>query len=766
MWLAHSAPPKLPGKGPQSYKDHVAGVRRGAGLRAERMLRFAAGAQTAAIPELLAALDFAAEFHDLGKLDDDIQDVLRGGRGGRLKWDHMDAGIAHAMTQNQLTAAWLIRAHHSPGLSSEPNEQIGFGVAPLRGRRDRKAESGYHDEQVVRTDACLSEYLLRHQQACDTSAAILPSALPHGLTLRLLLSCLVDADHTDTAVWDGEPVTNEAPPMGWLQVRQALDGHLAQLELDSDNTSKNQMRSQFYGQAASSRFEDRIIACEAGVGLGKSTSVTRHLLNYAEEEGLRHLFVAAPYTNILRQTGRTFRRALGGLAIGDLLAENHHRAEFSNVSSRQYSALWKAPITLTTTVQFFETLASNHPAQLRKLHELPGSVIFLDEAHAALPAAFWPQAWRWLRTLTEEWNCRVVLASGSMIRFWEDSKFVTPPIKLPELTPDAVMTANRKMESERVRFAKLPGGAVNTGQLTELMATQVAEGGGPVLCILNTVQSAAVVAHALAKKLDSFDALESGNQPSLAERHVLHLSTALSPLNREMILQEIEARTKSGCDDWILIATSCVEAGVDLDFQIGYRERCSVASLIQTSGRVNRHGTRVGSVLYDFTVIGDNLLTLHPAFKVSAKIVETMWSAIVVPDAVPSQLVTLAMQLEIKEGKGLSESIIKFENAHDYPAVADRFRIITSDTRTVVVDKKLVEHVENREPVPWPEIMRNSVQLWSSRIKDLGMEPVHPGSDLYVWNNLYDPLLLGVMKGILPLVFANHGKELIVDNIV
>jgi hypothetical protein len=97
--------------------------------------------------------------------------------------------------------------------------------------------------------------------------------------------------------------------------------------------------------------------------------------------------------------------------------------------------------------------------------------------------------------------------------------------------------------------------------------------------------------------------------------------------------------------------------------------------------------------------------------------------------------------------------------------VADGFRIITSDTRTVVVDKKLVERVENREPVPWPEIMRNSVQLWSNRIKNLGMEPVHPGSDLYVWNNLYDPLLLGVMRGILPLVISNQGKELIIDNI-
>ena len=43
---------------------------------------------------------------------------------------------------------------------------------------------------------------------------------------------------------------------------------------------------------------------------------------------------------------------------------------------------------MTTAVQFFETLGANHPAQLRKLHELPGSAIFLDEAHAAIPTCY------------------------------------------------------------------------------------------------------------------------------------------------------------------------------------------------------------------------------------------------------------------------------------------------------------------------------------------------------------------------------------------
>jgi CRISPR-associated endonuclease/helicase Cas3 len=100
------------------------------------------------------------------------------------------------------------------------------------------------------------------------------------------------------------------------------------------------------------------------------------------------------------------------------------------------STLWTAPIILTTAVQFFETLASNHPAALRKLHGLTGSVVFIDEAHAALPTHLLGQNWRWMRELAEAWGCSFVLASGSLVRYWEIEDVVGDARKkLPELTP-------------------------------------------------------------------------------------------------------------------------------------------------------------------------------------------------------------------------------------------------------------------------------------------------------------------------------------------
>ena len=104
-----------------------------------------------------------------------------------------------------------------------------------------------------------------------------------------------------------------------------------------------------------------------------------------------------PFTNIIDQSVETYRKAL---ILPDenpeaIVAAHHHKAEYKNQLLMASSFRWSAPIIVTTAVQFFETLASNHPSTLRKLHQLAGSAIFIDEAHAALPAHLWPQAWKW-----------------------------------------------------------------------------------------------------------------------------------------------------------------------------------------------------------------------------------------------------------------------------------------------------------------------------------------------------------------------------------
>jgi CRISPR-associated endonuclease/helicase Cas3 len=285
----------------------------------------------------------------------------------------------------------------------------------------------------------------------------------------------------------------------------------------------------------------------------------------------------------------------------------------------------------------------------------------------------------------------------------------------------------------------------------EQVAEQV-ERAGPVLLILNTVQSAATVARDLAERLDGLPAESHPAMLALERRKVLHLSTSLCPRDRDRILREIQRRqtTKTGQSDWALVATSCVEAGVDLDFRTGFRERCSVASFIQTGGRINRHGDPAPCKLYDFTLdtMSDPLLTSHPAFHAARGVFQTLWKRVLAGDPT-SDLTTRAMAMEIADKGGLVEGLTKAEHFADYPEVAKKGRVIETDTRTVIVDARLLRLLKGfRRPNPGL-IQRLSVQLWANKIDKLGLTPVHPGSEIYFWDGPYDPSLLGIMCGLL-----------------
>ena len=389
---------------------------------------------------------------------------------------------------------------------------------------------------------------------------------------------------------------------------------------------------------------------------------------------------------------------------------------------------------LTTAVSFFETLASCEPATLRKLHALPGSGVFIDEAHAALPTKLWPQNWRWLRELAERWGCRFVFASGSLARFWENADIVADPLRLPELLPPAQAVTVRKAEQHRVRYDSLEGG--RCVKVPTLIAA-VRKSRGPRLVVLNTVQSAGVVARAMRK---------SGMR-------VLHLSTALCPGDRSCIMRRVMRSLEAGWRNWTLVATSCVEAGVDFSFRCAFRERFAVSSTLQVGGRVNRHGeydALGGGIVYDF-VVDDKFISAHPAAEISADVLREFLSSGEFDSPNPAELVTRAMSEELKRlPGGAGKQLLKAECSCDYPEVAKLGRVISADTRLVIVDPKLKSRLRRNRPVNFTDLLNGSVQLWATKIDKLGCEQLqHRRGELFAWNDRYDPDFLGIMAGIL-----------------
>jgi CRISPR-associated endonuclease/helicase Cas3 len=431
----------------------------------------------------------------------------------------------------------------------------------------------------------------------------------------------------------------------------------------------------------------------------------------------------------------------------EVIVEHHHLADFSHIDDRELAVLWRAPVVLTTAVSFFEALASCHPAALRKLHAVPGSAVFLDEAHAALPTKLWPQNFRWVRDLTAHWGCRFVFASGSLIRFWEHSEIIDPPIILPDLLP--MDLAKRAMEEDQCRIEFVQSAEGKVIEVTELVDL-VKKEKGPRLVILNTVQNAAVVAKAMR---------ELGMD-------VLHLSTALIPRDREIILKRVSGRLLDRADsDWVLVATSCVEAGVDLSFRCAFRERFCTASTIQVGGRVNRHGeySHSGrSPVYDFALTG-NGITQHPGASISADVLRQLMGKNLLNRQSLAEVGTQAMMEELKLAGDLSyDPLSKAESERDYPSVNELGKVIQADTRFVVIDPKLKALLKERVPVNFRTIQQGSVQLWASKINMLRLESLPGRRDIYVWNNEYDPDFLGYMKDVLELEeFITAGGSII-----
>ena len=251
---------------------------------------------------------------------------------------------------------------------------------------------------------------------------------------------------------------------------------------------------------------------------------------------------------------------------------------------------------VVTAVRFFETLADRQPAALRRLHNLPGSAIFIDESHAALPWDLWPQAWRWLKQLESTWGCHIVLGSGSLYRFWELPEFSDSPERTANMLPPELRRQAASYEGKRVEY-KTKAEPMRVNEFAEWVWGFP----GPRLVIVNTVYSAAAIAEALRKKC--------------GHGKVEHLSSALCPAHISATLKNVQGRLDDETDsDWCLVATSCVEAGVDLSFRTGMRERASLVSSLQTAGRVNREGKWSSAEVWDFQLVEEGLIRSNPGF--------------------------------------------------------------------------------------------------------------------------------------------------------
>mgnify|MGYP001071301367 CR=1 FL=1 len=715
-YLAHSAKADSPS---QTYYAHVESVCH----RAERYADEAEQYSSICKGKLKDVVRRSAFWHDLGKLDNDNQAVLHTvlDKKRQLPWNHTDAGSAVLKASNSLYSALAVYSHHN-------------GLPDMESEYAKCNEIFRDDRSYVRShvDGELTELVRRHVNILSKDDRKQEKSVDGNLAVyfRMVLSCLADADHTDTAAAYGKAPENERLPM--LRADERLEILNRYVSMLGENSERSRLRSEMYVTCRDAKITGAFTACDSPVGSGKTTAVMAHLLKQAIERKARRIFVVLPFTNIITQSVDVYRKSLTlpGENPDDIVAELHSRADFQDKDMRYLTSQWRAPVIVTTAVAFFETLASNRPSALRRMHELPGSVVFIDEAHNALPLKLLPLAWRWMNTLADEWSCYWVLASGSLVRYWQLDRLYSvnmPHPAVAELVTEKLHDQLVRYEQHRV-FFRWKSDPLSRRELVEWVQSKP----GPRLLILNTVQSAAVIAEDFCR--------------IFGRSRIEHLSTALTAEDRSRTIERVKARLDDKSDiDWTLVATSCAETGVNLSFRNGFRELSSLLSLLQTAGRVNRNGAFQDADMWSFALQDDSMLKKNPVLNTSSSVLKSYLTKGV---EITTELSSKSMNDEIIRDDSCVKTINRLNELEDsmqFDAVCKEFVVIESNTVPAIVDEKFAKLIKCGQG-DWQLLQRKSVSIRLEKIKAWELQEIAKG--IYQWTLPYNSFL-GYMSGVL-----------------
>lgn len=522
----------------------------------------------------------AGLWHDVGKYQQEFQQRLRG---SGVSVEHSGAGAALAQLRdrtNGLVLAFIIAGHHA-GLANLIQSEPGLPTA----LKERLANNKILIKQLLPT------------MPPEINSCAVPT-LPCRFTLdrvledrkdeirrttefwtRFVFSALVDADRLDTESFVNPSQSELRRQFSSIQeLGETLDSFVAEKQDVSRNrgsTTVNDVRSTVLRQCQKAAESDPgFFSLTAPTGSGKTLSAMSFALRHAKKWGFQRVIVVIPYTSIIEQNAQEYRTAMGARNIiehhSNLDLEQRKRELGEEVTTRQDLAAenWDAPVIVTTTVQFFESLFSNHPSRCRKLHNIARSVVILDEVQT-LPPGFLLSIVEALNELVSHYGCTIVLSTATPPALGEREGFRQG---LKNLRPIIADSTALNLQLQRVKYSWPEVDAKPTDW--PMLASEMSKH-DQVLAVVHRRKDARILALALM-------------QTTLGDS-VVHLSALMCPAHRSEVLIRIRERLAKGMP-CRLVSTQLVEAGVDVDFPVVYRCLGGLDSIVQAAGRCNREG--------------------------------------------------------------------------------------------------------------------------------------------------------------------------------
>lgn len=531
----------------------------------------------------------AGLLHDLGKYQEAFQQRLltendpeAHNENGPGKVDHSTVGALHAMRElgkgnnpSALALAYLIAGHHA-GLPDWIHE-IGRG-----GALSSRLEKG---DLLKRIDEDMPQGLRSIAQPRIGLPGNKPLQDEHlHLWIRMLFSCLVDADFLDTEAFiEPEKAIERGAYADLRELKRRFDAWMTKKAAESPGSPINRERNAVL-QMCRKKADQRpgFFSLTVPTGGGKTLASMAFALEHAVRYRKKRVVVAIPYTSIIEQTAKVYKygtdreeeilkiKENGQWLFGEDAVLEHHSnldPEKETRKNRLAAENWDAPIIVTTNVQLFESLFASRTSACRKLHNLSDSIIILDEAQM-LPPEYLKPILSTLRGLVAHFGVTVVLCTATQPAF--KGKIGAPPAQFDGLNDMREITDAHIGLSDAFHRVDLVTPAADSTRCTWDELARALKQHDQVLCIVNSRR-------------------DCRDLHRLMPPETIHLSGLMCAEERSDLISKIKKSLQ--CDERVrVVSTQLVEAGVDIDFPVVYRAVAGFDSLAQAAGRCNREG--------------------------------------------------------------------------------------------------------------------------------------------------------------------------------
>ena len=410
---------------------------------------------------------------------------------------------------------------------------------------------------------------------------------------RMLYSCLVDADYLDTeSFMDKKSYGLRQDKAELKDLLPLLESRLAHFKSSTEKSKINVIRNQVQEQCV--KMADTPIgfySLTVPTGGGKTLSSLLWAMKHAIRNGQKRVIIAIPYTSIIMQTAAVLRGIFGD----ENVLEHHSNVDPENIkdeSLRDKMKLatenWDYPIIVTTNVQLFESMFSDKPSVCRKLHNIANSVVILDEVQT-LPTDYLQPVVDSLKTYNKLFKVSFLFTTASqpvlsgLIEGCNPRASFTGIEHVNEIIPEDFKLHDRL---RRVQLS-INNEGKSYDEIAEMLLKHE-----KVLCIVNTRADAREIYRRLPQ-----------------EGITLHLSKNMCPAHISENISLLKASLKDEQQDVIrVVSTQLIEAGVDIDFPVVYRQEAGLDSILQAAGRCNREGKNGMSTTYVFSLAKEHAL--------------------------------------------------------------------------------------------------------------------------------------------------------------